>query len=1799
MRAFLGRQALVGFFFILISLSKVNTKEENLELNNSKQFYTNEKEAIKYTLNVPDNSRNKYVKIEVKRRNININYILSLYLDNSRTNRVQLAQSLNGNAKLYVTKNQNKNGQLYIDLECSGNCEGDIESKSYEKIELLEGETLRYYVNDENEEMEFSLIPNSTSQISNIWARGQMKIQTTLNVNNKIQKDNYYIVNGAMERADFKVYGKRGDVINVGYFGYSKQKIKNEIYYNSNTKMIVNGDIVTGFLQKGSLEKICYGMQMKNTPLIEEAIFGTGVILTRIAYSYVMNKDGNRNTTSNDEIFSSSSLTSSMSSLEINDQKICFTFPPVDKFPQFSNVKDIVFVYQLTSELNKINTMNLYEPQLMGLFYPRIIQKGEKVVFIPQYGDGDFEKMTMSLFSLNGFPKMTVIKCDTYPLCSLKDDSLKKVASPRNINRFSSYSFKKNNEYGAYSSISKKQTLFVVECKESEKNHAKESKYFDIMCSFGSLIYKNKDEIQLIEDHYYNQYALKDQINNYKIKIKNESKIKKIFIDVITCIGDVEMTPISQEGTSYSQYISINKIYTSIKADKPSETLQDIVFSVKALTNTYYTLLFNFGREEVERDSLITNELQTGLSYLVTIDIEKMDDFEIGNKIIKIANERYFDFVPLMVNFFSLNCEINVGFLYNDPQGNPIYSNNLKKFGNFYHDVVNPSEDRYYSSQIEYRINVTQSEHSDYKGKLCKIYASAIEVSTAHEYNSRDILIPDNTPQQVMFGKNITHVSYGYVHVDFEHDLLIKFDPQHVAQYNVRIYYEGIERVKNETIAANDILYINHEEWANICNETLKVCYIQVDISLKRTRDVDPILEFSIKSVASNFVSYIPKNILKIDYIQNEKPQYYYTELGQNEIGFVVANFLRGSGKVLGKIVRKNITEEGANWRGKYRLPKDNELFEMDEYTKKMDIATYELDCEKGCYLLLKVVSDVEGHSVPINRNYPYSIMINSHSINGNYDKVPIISVPLDEYIIGTVEPSDTPNRMFQFYSVWLNLEAEQVIIDLQSDAGGLFINVGNVRPTTGNAHFKLYPQGKDTLHYISKNEILSKVEGLKNIRNCILTIGVWTNLTDTVYTTPFAFIVRLGNNSINDIYRVNSDQKALCKTKNAGGFFRCLYVIEYDYISDFNNLFIYTSVQTKSAFFHLYANYINLIDYEMGDFEKIKELIPTKGKSRFSSTELNADYLYIVDGLPENKYLLVSAETNVETTIELMSTFCTFQNGVTPNPTTPQLFMAMANYTFSLNFPKNNMVMVYLRGIAGSAEIHWSNSPNNKYYLKGRDDRLSISSEKSGEEHKLLITATSNILDGNGFVFYVNYNIRMDYLNFDALVLDKSVNYVFTESDFPIIYYTPVNLTNMGNNDYYEVFFSFNILENEKEKNLTYYENIPFDIKGYIIDERTIYEAKLTPDLTIEKTNRIDGLYDQALRTGLIRISKNDIQNAKIPSHEKPYLYLKIDKSDDFKDIRKYKRIGVETTVFQSSSKVSVSELSYQFGNVDENEQKRELILRPNANYKLMYIQFSCLNDALSIKINGIDLKKENENYGKAIYSFNTLGIKNSSLTLEIYKNNNNNKNKEFFMFQYTNVNGTNYQYSIKDTKIKVTRKFLKNGLANYAIKLSPIDNYKNYDNVTYIVRSIYGKNAKIPKKADLSIKIDQQNVKEFYEPHVGSDGKLELKIDNITDNVSYFQVIAQIKNKEDIQYLSYDISTLSKKRTPLGKGLVVALVIGILLLIIVIILIVVIIIFNNKNKDLLQKVNQVSFADDTREGKEDNLLIGNDGIN
>ena len=218
----------------------------------------------------------------------------------------------------------------------------------------------------------------------------------------------------------------------------------------------------------------------------------------------------------------------------------------------------------------------------------------------------------------------------------------------------------------------------------------------------------------------------------------------------------------------------------------------------------------------------------------------------------------------------------------------------------------------------------------------------------------------------------------------------------------------------------------------------------------------------------------------------------------------------------------------------------------------------------------------------------------------------------------------------------------------------------------------------------------------------------------------------------------------------------------------------------------------------------------------------------------------------------------------------------------------------------------------------------------------------------------------------------------------------------------------------------------------------------------------------------------------------------------------------------------------------------------------------------------------------------------KPKTITLVISRKDENINRDNYFIFQYINSNEANYPYSIVNTFIKVEQKKASSDLANYIVELTPVDNYKSYENVNYIVRLYRNRR---PDKPDLSIRNGRyQNVKEFYSPKV-ENGKIKLEINN-SPQAEYIQVIAQIKNKEAVEYLSYDLSATLKKESSLmegTKGVIILVVIGALLLVIVIALIIVIIVFNNKNKDLLDKVNKVSFSEGE---KDDDFLIKQDVI-
>ena len=712
MIAFFKIQTLFNFFIFIISLSKANSREESLTCNTTIKFNTSE--VIQYSLKVLSNFENQYIKIEVVGDSEEINYILSAYSDISRTNRIQLAQSYDKQTKLYLTPGQKTDDVVYFDLECSKyHCSGKIKNSYSNDIDLEEGETLNYYVSNLNLEMKFSLTSKENSEISNVWARGQLGIITELPLSTiKKENENYYIVKQKMNKQQFIVKGSIGDYINVGFIGFKYGKLGKEKYYISQKNLIVDEAVITGYLKKDSLDKVCYPMIMKNNTSNEVNIYGTGIIPTKIAYSFILHKDGTNITSPKEATNKEGYIVSHISSKKIDDYYFCVTFPPENNelSKQFSSINEIVFTYQLTQGLTQ-NSYNIYEPQIRGIFYPRVIKKDSKLALIPQ-NNGEFEKMNMDLLASSGFPKMTIVQCDNYPICSLTDNSLNNgiKESPININRISSYSYKKL--YGAkYSPISKSQTLFVVECKEGEKTFNKETNFNNDYCSFFSLMYSNNDKIELIENHFYNQYAIKDQTNFYKIKLQYESEIKMIYIDVIAFSGEVNVIQDIQDDITCNKYISINKIYLSCKVGKPSENFSDITFSIKATSNSYYTVLYYLVRGEIdEMDSLIRYELPSGITYLVTLNVSKLDMENFGNKVVRFTKEKNYDLFPFMVNFYSLNCEIEVHNLYNAQSGDQIDKLLTNNFSSYTHDIINQNDVRYNYSSFKYIIKVNKEE---------------------------------------------------------------------------------------------------------------------------------------------------------------------------------------------------------------------------------------------------------------------------------------------------------------------------------------------------------------------------------------------------------------------------------------------------------------------------------------------------------------------------------------------------------------------------------------------------------------------------------------------------------------------------------------------------------------------------------------------------------------------------------------------------------------------------------------------------------------------------------------------------------------------------------------------------------------------------------------------------------------------------------------------------------------------------------------------------------------------------------
>ena len=1306
----------------------------------------------------------------------------------------------------------------------------------------------------------------------------------------------------------------------------------------------------------------------------------------------------------------------------------------------------------------------------------------------------------------------------------------------------------------------------------------------------------------LEENNIIKKYINKGENDTYQIIINEKNNTKSVFIELMIFSGDAILLLEEKEETGLiiSRSQNINKFLYNISAFRFEEFQTDITLNVTALRNSYYSIRYmidKINQKESKKYLLAPNNA----NFLVTIP--PYDLYGMGNQKIQIINEFNSDF--LLINFYFVNCQ---GIILIIKDGDPDSTSPLPSTNEYYYQdskFKNHDNDNIYY----YKAQITISEQGLYETQMCMLYVSCAEIGDDYLNPSEYILVGENVPQRIIFDQKIKKVKYLYQIPDINNDLAIKFLLIKRAEYVVNFYIKSFNianKIGNTSIFSDQQEIIKSSDYIGKCREGFE-CSLIVEIK-PTTKNVAE-LEVSIKSLTNLeiYPSYIIKNKIISDYLNYDSPNYFYTEIGSSFSGEVIVNYYRGNGMIYGAIVKKSKTnEKDPEWMGKYKFPKNRiESLLYVAYSKKLVFTNKDTThCSKGCYLLLKL-EHINNAIVDNSRYSGYDILIFTDV--GNNEKR-IIDLPLEKYVQGSIsEKSNLDN-----YIINIPEDAEKVIFDLQGENLVVYISLyikEKIKynyykyPTEEFHHWSFSTVAKKALYEISKVDInnIAEKDGIKydDLTGVCLTIGIFQKFKDNSFSSIYALKYNLEYFQDFRIYEVYSDQQTLCKTvdiyhKNK---FNCFYMLTYNKIDTNYDLIVYPILEDESKDIKIYADFIDRKTYDMNDIHSLNNLKPTKS-SEFSTDIFKEDFLYISLKGKEDKYLYISLETDLNTTISLLSSILTFDYSRSPNPSTWQLYVI--NSQLILEFSLKEDLIINIEGIKGSANISWNEDDIN-HSISGRDDRISLTTSSSYN----LSNITSNILmihkeslPGNenrnildSLFIYLSFNFRSIMQNFDEIQLGKSYNLVYRNTNFPLTIY----IRNFDTNRDINAFISLYYLESQ---NKSMVKERKFKILGTILSDNHINNIRNNHYTEAIRYNPKYGVYDPSKRVGLVCFNRIEYEfyNLNYEKDKSSNLVIQIYEDKNNEEVKNpYFSISIETAVFQDDSLYPITEKVYQYGKLKRGEKIHTHKLTNNNFKKITCIIFSSNSDMIdkNFTISNHKLQIIEHYYvnGKDITFINSTSNEYSYIFLNIFTKNNKTVDDENIMnyaFKYINIDDLSefYLYEVLNPNITYNKE-------NSSIIINPV----NCDNclVTYfanfILRSTLVNGETFDNIAVIqSPGITKEFVKKDYEI---INNKVILNISDIPTGKDYahIQVIAYVHSKRINEYIAYNSLHFEKKNDNNGLSgekkndktfLIITYVLGGVMIILIIIFLAIILKCNKKNKDLINKVNATSFQND-----------------
>jgi len=272
----------------------------------------------------------------------------------------------------------------------------------------------------------------------------------------------------------------------------------------------------------------------------------------------------------------------------------------------------------------------------------------------------------------------------------------------------------------------------------------------------------------------------------------------------------------------------------------------------------------------------------------------------------------------------------------------------------------------------------------------------------------------------------------------------------------------------------------------------------------------------------------------------------------------------------------------------------------------------------------------------------------------------------------------------------------------------------------------------------------------------------------------------------------------------------------------------------------------------------------------------------------------------------------------------------------------------------------------------------------------------------------------------------------------------------------------------------------------------------------------------------------------------------------------------------------ISLTENIYQLGVLIKGEKKTYTI-KIEKGKKYIKLQFSSLNNELSIDVNNTkEISQINKN-GKTIYIFDVTQIQNEYFYLTVQRKENAGEEEKHFVLLYNYVDDAKKisEYVIENNEVTVLKENNK-----YNITFEPIKYPSNY-----IIRIVFSAK-EIPKEETIVINNeDNQVIKELNNPKE-ENGKINVLLDNLSLHPLYIQILAVVKDKENTEYLSYKLANIdinnNNKNSDDNKGnaiLIIIIIVSIALNLILIVLIIILCRRKKMNSNLMENVNNEKF--------------------